>query len=528
MNGRAAIENIINSKPELLGLLFARGYLLTNARTDFAEYPFYGRWKEIRVGSYSIAASELTNIFVNESEHETVILIGHAYNPFDGEYREDELLKKYSNFGTEKERIAYFNQWTGIFTLIIIKDSEIIVYGDCAGMQPAYYGAIGTSLYISSHAQLIGDICGLIESEYVADMKKYRYWGMYGLFIAGDRSQFDDVFRLVPNTFIRYGTDTHEFRVTRFYPETDIANVQDEREYSETINEIAGLMHENMRLISLKWKRPYISMTGGMDSKTTVACTNGLYDKFGYYSYISMHGDRPDAEAAEKIAAAIGVTHKTYLVSENDGDFINAAEVKTILEHNFGNIGEIKGNDVRKCCYFLNNDDFDVEVKSWVSEIGRANYYKKFGMKNMPKRLSPRQMTTMYKFFAYNRRQACRTDEIFKEYIEKTAFQSIYNLDASDMYLWEFRYGAWGGLAVMSEHRASHELTIPYNNRRLIEMFLTLPLEKRIDDVPHYDVIKTANETIDSLGITVTNYNETRLRMYCEKVYYLINTILPY
>ena len=80
----------------------------------------------------------------------------------------------------------------------------------------------------------------------------------------------------------------------------------------------------------------------------------------------------------------------------------------------------------------------------------------------------------------------------------------------------------------MSEHRASHELTIPYNNRRLIEMFLTLPLEKRIDDVPRYDVIKTANETIDSLGITVTNYNETRLRMYCEKVYYLINTILPY
>ena len=60
-------------------------------------------------------------------------------------------------------------------------------------------------------------------------------------------------------------------------------------------------------------------------------------------------------------------------------------------------------NDVRKRLFFLNTPDFDVEVKSWVSEIGRANYYKKFGLKKMPTQLSPRQMTSMYKFFTYNR-----------------------------------------------------------------------------------------------------------------------------
>lgn len=63
----------------------------------------------------------------------------------------------------------------------------------------------------------------------------------------------------------------------------------------------------------------------------------------------------------------------------------------------------------------------------------------------MPTQLSPRQMTSMYKFFTYNRTDANATDKIFRQYIEKTAFHSIYNLDSSDMYLWEFRYGGWGG-----------------------------------------------------------------------------------
>lgn len=269
-------------------------------------------------------------------------------------------------------------------------------------------------------------------------------------------------------------------------------------------------------------------MTGGMDSKTTVACANGLYDKFGFYSYISMYGDRPDAEAAEKIAAAIGVTHHTYTISENDSDFEDVPAMRAVMEHNLGDIGAVNANDVRKRLFFLNTPDFDVEVKSWVSEIGRANYYKKFGLKKMPMQLSPRQMTSMYKFFTYNRADAHATDKVFRQYIEKTAFHSIYNLDSSDMYLWEFRYGGWGGLTITSEHRVSYDITIPYNNRLLMELFLRLPLEKRIEDIPHFDVIRKMNPAIDQLGITITNYNETKKRMYCERAYYLVNNALPF
>lgn len=65
-------------------------------------------------------------------------------------------------------------------------------------------------------------------------------------------------------------------------------------------------------------------------------------------------------------------------------------------------------------------------------------------------------------------------------------------------------------MTITSEHRVSYDITIPYNNRRIMELFLRLPLEKRIADIPHEDIIRKMNPEIDALGITITNYNETK------------------
>ena len=91
------------------------------------------------------------------------------------------------------------------------------------------------------------------------------------------------------------------------------------------------------------------------------------------------------------------------------------------------------------------------------------------------------------------------------------------------MFLWEIRYGGWGGLVITGEHRYSFDITIPYNNRNLMKLFLSLPLEDRIKDKPHEDVIKLMNKTIDDTGITIVNYNETKKRMYIEKMYFNLN-----
>lgn len=522
MSNKEEVQRIIKENPALKEMLFTRGFLLTDASVDSLTYM---GWLTESIAGINLLIDPKLPHFIYSTNNEVIILIGHVYNPFDGLYNELDIIKKYVS---EFDRMEYMNQWTGVFTLIHITQDSMQVWGDCAGMQSVYYGVINGNIYISSHAQIIGDICDLSISNYVKKITGYRFWRLYGIFLPGDISPFDNVYRLVPNTYIFIDILKKECNVLRFYPTKELKMTKTEEEYDVVIDEISMLMHNNMKLIAKKWKKPAISMTGGMDSKTTLACGKGMYDAFHFYSYISMYGDKPDAEAAHKIADAININHIIYNISEDDNDFENINNVRKIMEHNYGDIGKVNPNDVRKRMFFLNASDFDVEVKSWVSEIGRANYYKKFGLKKMPRRLSPRQMTSMYKFFSYNRITAKKTDKIFKQYKKKVDCDAIYNYDASDMYLWEFRYGGWGGLTITSEHRVSYDITIPYNNRRIMELFLRLPLEKRIKDIPHEDIIRKMNPTIDSLGITIVNYNETKKRMKLERAYFIIHNLLPF
>lgn len=99
-----------------------------------------------------------------------------------------------------------------------------------------------------------------------------------------------------------------------------------------------------------------------MDSKATLASANGLYEKFLYFSYESMPGEAIDADAAHKIAQAIGVSHQIDKISDIDSDFENIDVIRSIIYHNYGRIGNQNANDIRKRAYYQKHPYFDVEV----------------------------------------------------------------------------------------------------------------------------------------------------------------------
>ncbi len=420
--------------------------------------------------------------------------------------------------------IDYLNELTGLFTIIMLNKEKMYLFGDCAGMQSSYYDISHNNINISSHFQLIADLNNYIIDDYISKLMNCKFYHYYGPFLPGDLSAYKEIKRLVPNTYIDINLNNNSCEISRFYPYNE--DKYKDYAYDELIEKISTTLHNNMVLISKKWAKPAISLTGGMDSKTTLACSNGLYDKFSYFSYISMDGEKIDALAANKICKSLGLKHRIYNINYdvNDVDFQNT---KAVINHNFGQIGLPNDNDVAKRMFFKDTNDFDVEVKSWVSEIGRANYYKKFGKRKMPGHLTPKQMTCMYKLFITNRKLYKHTTKVFKDYCAKINFGSFpKKYDESDMFLWEVRYGGWGGLVITGEHRYSFDITIPYNNRELLDMFLSLPINSRISDKVHNDIILYMNKKIYDTGITITNYNETKKRMLLEKAYFDINSKL--
>ena len=68
----------------------------------------------------------------------------------------------------------------------------------------------------------------------------------------------------------------------------------------------------------------------------------------------------------------------------------------------------------------------------------------------------------------------------FEEYIEHTMFteEKLGGLDFYDVFYWEHRNAKWASLWY-SEADLSHFTVVPFNQRTLIELMLSIPLEQR-------------------------------------------------
>ena len=78
------------------------------------------------------------------------------------------------------------------------------------------------------------------------------------------------------------------------------------------------------------------------------------------------------------------------------------------------------------------------------------------------------------------------TDNVFAEYLRKYYDKKTFdNLSWLELYFWEFAWSGGEGIFLTTEHRVSYDITIPFNNRKYVELMLTVPLEKRkVDDIP--------------------------------------------
>lgn len=509
--------------------LYTHGYLLTNdEKTTIKRISDLRKWNIHRIFSYSLFVHPGQKSYIFTNDVFAYLLIGHAYNPFTMTSDENEILSKLASmrFGTDEYR-DYFDQLTGVFFFAIINESTIIATCDCAGMLGANYALIGDKICFSAYSQMIADIYDLNEDPYVLKLKKSKLFHWYGCYLPGDLTPYQEIKRIVPNTEILIG---EKAEIHRFYPRDEYKVINSDS-YTSCVSEICTIMNNSLRLVAEKWKRPAISLTGGTDSKTTLACAKGVQECFDYFSYISLPREETDAVAAQNICEALHLRHKIYYIDTDPSHFSDFGEVSDLLERHNAYLGKANENDICKRIELKEKFDFDVEVKSWVSEVARASRYEKYGKKSFPIKIRPRLLTSMYKIFAFNRTDAIRTDKKFAEYLKKTGLAKVIDETGypwTEFFVWEIVFGGWGGLTLTGEHMLTNEITIPYNNRALLDLMLRVPLEKRMHDHLHKDMMHLMDPRIEQTGIHVVNGNETKKRAVLERLYFDINNLLPF
>ncbi len=509
--------------------LYAFGYLLTNEEKRAIQHLHWlSEWKNQRIRDYTLFVHPQQKYCCHETERYSLLLVGHAYNPFSMEADEQDILAHLASLEYDSDEYRdYFDQLTGVFFYAVVRGNTITATCDCAGMLGANYAIIHDGKCFSAHSQMIADIYDLEEDPYVTRMKKSKLFHWYGWFLPGDLTSYSEVRRIVPNTEVTLG---NKAIINRFYPRKSYTVAQG-KEYDVQVEQICTIMNNNLKLIADKWTNPAISLTGGTDSKTTLACARGIQDRFSYFSYISLPREETDALAAQKICQALHLKHTIYKISTAPNQMSDYAEVSNLIERHYAYLGKANTNDICKRIVLSTEFDYDVEVKSWVSEVARASRYEKYGRKSFPKKMRPRMLTSMYKVFCFDRSNAIKTDRRFKDYLDGTGLARAIEETGypwTEFFVWEIVFGGWGGLTLTGEHMLSNDITVPFNNRTMLDMMLRTPLTKRMHDHLHKDMMNLMDERIEQLGIHVINGNETRLRALLEGTYFCINNILPF
>lgn len=522
------LKKELDKRVELRKHLFEKGYLITDATIKGEDsYPFYGNWRKKEIKGFQFLTYKTVKLFTFEKKDKVFFLIGHAYNPYTMEYDENLILPPIAEAYETDSYFDLISELTGIFIMGVVSDEKLEFLLDASGMQYGCYGTVDGKQYISSHTALIGDLCSLTRTDYVNRLIHYKWYHyMMGNYLPGDITSYKEIKRIIPNTYVKFVN--RNYYVERFYPNKKISMCKNQKEYKDVILQAAQIMRNSMVLIPKKWKKPAISLTGGIDSNTTFAAANGNYEKYTTFSYISMYRESVDAEKAKEISEHFGVPFKEYIVPDKNEEIRDFNVYKCIFEHNDGDIGFSKDNDTRKKITLINSDVCDVEVKSWISETIRAYAYKYFGRTSFPKSLSARNYTSLYKIFLLNRKLVHETDQYFREYLENTQLKEhIYNYDESDFFVWEMMHGGKCGLNI-GVMKSCFDITIPYNNRKLLDLLLRVPLKYRISDRHHLDLKKELNQELYNMNIRVVNLNETSRRKRVANLYYIVNSHLPF
>lgn len=519
------VKEILNKNPEYRDMLFRRGYLITsNKKINIDDYPFFGLWKEYNIDEFQIYVHKDQDFYRYFSNNIKAIMLGHAYNPFDMKYQEEELLKDCVDAYKKGDENFFdkISEFTGIHLIVIFDKNRVVFVQDCAGIESCYFGKINEKIYITSHVQLVADICNLDMDEYIKKLVSTKCYNIGNRYLPGNLSSYKELKRLGPNTYLEYKDE--KFTINRFFPTKPHDEIENEEVFNKTIDEMVELMHNSCILITKKWKKPAISLSGGVDSKTTLAVANGLYDEFLLYSFQSKEAEIIDSEAAHKICESIRQNHKIYKIESENNEVKDFEQLRKIINHNVGHMMDFPENEVRKIIYFYRKPEFDIEVRSWVSEIARVTYERKYDIR-FKGILNERELNIMQTRYFCHPILLRKGDRIYLDFINKIGLdKKMYNYESIDMCFWEIRCGSWEANAVR-QLEIGNKITTIYNNRKLMELFLSFNHDERKVSKIHNEITKKANEDIINANISIKNNTHKSKRIIMEKTYFRIRTM---
>jgi hypothetical protein len=303
-----------------------------------------------------------------------------------------------------------------------------------------------------------------------------RAWGSYGF--PGRTTSYDGVVALPPNHTLTVATG----EISRFYPVEPLRTTPVKLSCEKAIllmnSAIKGLRHRFPSMV--------VSLTAGLDSRTTLAVTRPDADRLRFFTYFgSLREDAVDRLVAERLAEDLGLRHHVLHVGSDNSEVPTTftdlcREHSLYLHHRRASYAYIKHFEPGR----------DVHLRSNMSEIGRAVYFRRTGTDD--RLLSGADLARIYMAFKaprnppdFTEAERVSIERDFEDFFRSANYRAVLGLrHPRDMLYWEHRMGAWHSLILLHSDPAFQTVSL-YNARVILDAMLAAPLKARAAGTVH-------------------------------------------
>jgi len=402
-----------------------------------------------------------TMLGLAEDDREAIAVVGEAIDPESPGLGHDAMAQLL--LAHRQDRQAVIDRLVGRFVVIAAtRAGEATVQTDAIGLRTVYFSRAGTHVVAGSHAKLVAEAAA--PGAAVAGRMPFK-WGYPGI-----DTPYADVFRLPANVSL----SLPDGRLQRFFPLQAIPATTIEETWSYAFDRAARVIE------GLTRRKPVVvSLTGGLDSRTTLAASRASWERLSFFTYLATGEMRKkheiDLHVAEDLARALGLRHQEIdlAVTERDAQLLAVLVENTFARH----IHPLA------CAYHGRfGPQRTIHVRTNLLELARSNLYTKRGHLPGYER-GPNAAETMASFYLLaggaSVKQKDHVLPAFRRYVGETNFdQALPFASAWDLFFVEHRMGAWQA-GVVAESDIAFDTVIAFNSREIVKRIMGVPQEVR-------------------------------------------------
>lgn len=466
--------------------VYPYGFLFTEEQTE--NLPAYYNNKNILDKYFYYYDNQLKEFIVEKNGrfliiHGEFIHIG-INNMFSKTKLLNELFVLYEeNYDAFLDTLDFIS---GRFVIIVGNCEKVEVYPDATNSRSAFF--LENKHTIASHAHILNDCFNLKERNLSETLKNILL-----------NTPYEKVGSTISNYSLTLGTNNFK----RYFPREN--NKYAYLTENQKFELIEKFWKEQLNIAFKKSNNVILSLTGGGDSRTSLALIKEHLEKVKLFTYAttdgldetnsSTKGLSMDNSIVKKMVENLKLNHKFFYFDKED---------KTLTEEEYRAItkNSIAMHSRFFIAYLRKNYDLTnlTHIRANLLEIGQAYIGRH---KNKPDSIETALEAFKNRFRSdiKNENDEKVMEEMFFDYIDKTNFgENFYNYKILDLFYWEVFMGRWYP-EVLNTHDIICETVSPYNHRALIDITLAFPFQKRRERYFQYELVNRNFPVLNFFGL---------------------------